>query len=66
MITLQVEKMKCGGCAANVKQTVLAQDANAIVEVSLELKQVTVETTLSSQSLASLISQAGYPASVKS
>ncbi|HEX4918825.1 MAG TPA: heavy-metal-associated domain-containing protein [Limnobacter sp.] len=62
MITLHVEKMKCGGCAANVKQTVLTKDPKAEVEVDLAQKQVNIESRLDGQTLASLISKAGYPA----
>ncbi|WP_370261192.1 heavy-metal-associated domain-containing protein [Limnobacter sp.] len=62
MITLQVEKMKCGGCAANVKQTVLSKDPQAEIDVDLANKQVKVQSCLDAQMLAKLITEAGYPA----
>ncbi|HEX4879814.1 MAG TPA: heavy-metal-associated domain-containing protein [Limnobacter sp.] len=64
MITLHVEKMKCGGCAANVKQAILNKDPQAEVETDLGQKKVSVESSLDGQTLADLISQAGYPASL--
>ncbi|HEX4843461.1 MAG TPA: heavy metal-associated domain-containing protein [Limnobacter sp.] len=65
MITLNVEKVKCGGCAANVRQTVLSKDPQADIEVDLAHKQVRIESSLDGQTLAELISHAGYPATVQ-
>ncbi|MBU0782527.1 MAG: heavy-metal-associated domain-containing protein [Gammaproteobacteria bacterium] len=65
MIELTVEKMKCGGCSANVERAVKAQDPTAQVQIDLALKLVQVESTLPTASLAKIISDAGYPAHVK-
>ena len=65
MIELTVEKMKCGGCAANVERAVKAQDPTAQVQIDLALKLVQVESALPAASLAKIISDAGYPAHVK-
>ncbi|MDP3189222.1 heavy-metal-associated domain-containing protein [Limnobacter sp.] len=65
MIELTVEKMKCGGCSANVERAVKAQDPTAQVQIDLALKLVQVESALPAASLAKIISDAGYPAHVK-
>ncbi|MCR2747818.1 heavy-metal-associated domain-containing protein [Limnobacter parvus] len=65
MIELTVEKMKCGGCSANVERAVKAQDPAAQVQIDLAQKLVQVESTLPAASLAKTISEAGYPAQVK-
>lgn len=65
MIELTVEKMKCGGCSANVERAVKAQDESAMVQVNLALKLVSVESTLPAAILAQTISDAGYPAQLK-
>jgi copper chaperone len=55
MITLSVEKVKCGGCAANVKQ----------VQVDVANKQVEIDSRLDGHTLATIVSQAGYPATLQ-
>jgi copper chaperone len=65
MVTLNVEKVKCGGCAANLKQAVLAKDPQAEIQVHIPNKQVTIDSQLDNQALVTLISQAGYPASLQ-
>lgn len=65
MIELNVEKMKCGGCSANVERAVKAQDPAAKVQIDLALKRVQIESALPAASLAKTISDAGYPATVK-
>ncbi|MCE2746446.1 MAG: heavy-metal-associated domain-containing protein [Burkholderiales bacterium] len=64
MIELTVEKMKCGGCSANVERAVKAQDPTAQVQIDLAKKLVQVESSLPAASLAKTISDAGYPAVV--
>lgn len=64
MIELTVEKMKCGGCSANVERAVKAQDPTAKVHIDLGKKLVQVESSLTAASLIKTISDAGYPAVV--
>lgn len=64
MIELTVEKMKCGGCSANVERAVKAQDESAMVQINLALKLVSVESTLPVAILVQTISDAGYPAQI--
>ncbi|WP_138519043.1 heavy-metal-associated domain-containing protein [Limnobacter alexandrii] len=66
MIELTVEKMKCGGCAANVERAVKAQDVTATVQIDLTQKLVQIQSNLPAATLAKTISEAGYPAQVKS
>ena len=57
-----VEKMMCGGCEANVKK-VLADVASVdSVEVDLKAKTVRVEGDIDAAKIATIISEAGYPA----
>lgn len=62
MIEFTVEKMKCGGCSANVERAVKALDPNATVQIDLGKKLVQVESSLPATSLVKTISDAGYPA----
>jgi len=66
MFEFTVEKMKCGGCSANVERAVKAQDPNATVQIDLGKKLVQVESSLPAASLAKTISDAGYPAVLNS
>lgn len=66
MIELTVEKMKCGGCAANVERAVKTQDVAATVQIDLTQKLVQIQSNLPAATLAKTISDAGYPAQVKS
>ena len=65
MITLNVEKVKCGGCAANLKQAVLAEDPQAELQVDIPNKKVEIDSRLDAQTLANVISKAGYPATLQ-
>lgn len=62
MLEFTVEKMKCGGCSANVERAVKAQDPAAKVQIDLAKKLVQVESSLPATSLVKTISDAGYPA----
>ncbi len=65
MIEFTVEKMKCGGCSANVERAVKALDPAARVDVDLAQKLVRVQSDVPANNLAKTISEAGYPAKVK-
>lgn len=65
MIELTVEKMKCGGCSANVERALKALDPAARVDVDLAQKLVRVQSDLPASTLIKTISEAGYPAQVK-
>ncbi len=57
-----VEKMMCGGCEANVKKALAEVAGVESVEVDLDAKTVTVEGDIDITTIASIISDAGYPA----
>lgn len=65
MIELTVEKMKCGGCSANVERALKALDPAARVDVDLAQKLVRVQSDLPASTLIKTINEAGYPAQVK-
>jgi len=65
MIEFTVEKMKCGGCSANVERVVKTLDPAARVEIDLTQKLVRVQSDLPASNLAKIISDAGYPAQIK-
>lgn len=64
MYELQVEGMRCGGCAGRVTKVIQAVDANAKVDVDLKAKSVRVATASDAKALALAVTQAGYPATV--
>ncbi|HEX4856693.1 MAG TPA: heavy metal-associated domain-containing protein [Limnobacter sp.] len=66
MIELNVEKMKCGGCSANVERVVKSLDPEATVKVDLTTKRVQVEGQMAADVLVDAISKAGYPAQLAS
>jgi copper chaperone len=61
MFTLKVSGMTCGGCINAVTRAIQAQDPQAQVQVDLETQIVSLETRLSSELAAKLISDAGFP-----
>jgi copper chaperone len=63
MFTLKVSGMTCGGCINAVTRAVQAQDPQAQVRADLTTQLVTLETTLSPQLAAGLITDAGFPVS---
>jgi len=63
MFTLKVSGMTCGGCINAVTRAVRAQDPRAQVQADLTTQLVTLETTLSPQLAARLITDAGFPVS---
>jgi copper chaperone len=62
MIELTVEKMKCGGCSANVERAIRTLDPEARVTVDLSSKKVQVEGQMDAAVLVDTVSKAGYPA----
>lgn len=62
MLTMIIEKMKCGGCAANVEKAIKGVDANARVSVDLDTKRVDVDTQADSQAIITALDTAGFTA----
>lgn len=61
MYELQVEGMRCGGCARSVTKTVQSIDSNAIVDVDLASRKVCIDSRASLDAVTSAIREAGYP-----
>jgi copper chaperone CopZ len=59
-----VEKMMCGGCSSNVEKALADIAGVDAVEVDLENKTVTVEGDIDANAIATIITDAGYPATV--
>ena len=56
-----VPDMSCGHCVGVITKTLKALDANASVNVDLQTKKVTVQTTQDRATVAAALAEAGYP-----
>jgi copper chaperone len=63
MFALKVSGMTCGGCINAVTRAIQAQDPQAQVQVDLATQLVSMETSLSAERAAELITDAGFPVS---
>ncbi|MFZ4380176.1 MAG: heavy-metal-associated domain-containing protein [Polynucleobacter sp.] len=61
MFNLTVSGMTCGGCINAVTRAVQAQDPQAKVQADLATQILSLETSLSPELAAQLISDAGFP-----
>lgn len=61
MISLNIPKIRCGGCVATVEKTVLSVDPAATLTADIPARRVDVQTTATPQSLAEALAAAGYP-----
>ena len=65
-VTLQVEGMNCGHCAARIEKTLARTAGVTSAAVDLAGKRVTIEyapETIQPAQLAQVITELGYPAS---
>ncbi|ALH83072.1 MAG: heavy metal transporter [Sphingomonadales bacterium RIFCSPHIGHO2_01_FULL_65_20] len=60
MIDFKVEGMTCGGCVRGVTNALHRVDADAIVNVDLPSKRVSVNSTADVQQLKQAIEKAGF------
>jgi copper chaperone len=63
MFTLKVSGMTCGGCISAVTRAIQAQDPQAKVQADLATQVISLETSLSPELAAGLITDAGFPVS---
>jgi copper chaperone len=63
MFTLKVSGMTCGGCINAVTRAIQAQDPQAKVQADLATQVISLETSLSPELAAGLITDAGFPVS---
>jgi len=61
MIDFKVQGMTCGGCARGVTNALHRVDAEAVVNVDLASKIVSVSSTADAQQLKQAIEKAGFP-----
>lgn len=60
--TLQIENLKCGGCAATIKKGILAIDGVETVDVNLEESSVSITSTKNNLKEVKIkLSKLGYP-----
>ena len=60
--TLQIENLKCGGCAATIKKGILAIHGVENVDVNLEESSVSITSTKNNlQEVKIKLSKLGYP-----
>lgn len=64
MLSLNVPKMSCGGCAASVEKAVKSVDSKATVKVDIHARRVDIESTVDAARIAAAIKSAGYDAIV--
>ncbi|MCG2584339.1 heavy-metal-associated domain-containing protein [Massilia sp. TS11] len=61
MYELQVERMRCGGCAGQVSSAIKAADPAAHIEIDLAGQTLHIESSLALENIAELVQGAGYP-----
>jgi copper chaperone CopZ len=60
MLSLNVPKMSCSGCAANIEKAVKSVDHTATVKVDIAARRVDVDTRIDTARIAEAIKAAGY------
>lgn len=63
MLRLNVPDMSCGHCQATVTDALMDIDRNAQIDVDLANRQVSVQSSASTQTVIAALEKAGYPAS---
>lgn len=63
MYTLNIPKMSCGGCVNNIKAALMKLDDQALINVDLPAKQVTISTDQTIEAVKSALANVGYPIS---
>ncbi|SFB29621.1 copper chaperone [Collimonas sp. OK607] len=65
MIEFNVQDMTCGHCAGRITKAIAGVDANAKVDIKIEGRTVSVESSATADELAEAITDAGYTPQVK-
>ncbi len=66
MTKLNVPDISCGHCKAAIEKTIAALDPNATVDVDLENRTVTFESSTPDAEVMKAIEAEGYPSTVAS
>ena len=56
-----VPDMSCGHCVATIEKALKAEDPTATLRADLKARTAEINTTVSSDALAQLLTAAGYP-----
>ena len=56
-----IPDMSCGHCAGVITKAVQQLDADAMISIDLPAKKVTIETVHDRQTVATALTEAGYP-----
>ena len=56
-----VPDMSCGHCVATIEKALKAEDPTATLRTDLKARTTEINTTVSSDALAQLLTAAGYP-----
>tara|TARA_R110002124_G_C8811833_1_gene503254 strand:+ start:155 stop:352 length:198 start_codon:yes stop_codon:yes gene_type:complete len=64
MTKFNVPKMSCGHCKAAVEKAVADVDAGASVDVDLENRTVSIQSTLADAALIAALEEGGYQATI--
>jgi len=64
MTELKVPEMSCGHCKTAVEKSVASVDAGARVEVDLENRTVSIQSTVPDAALIAALKEGGYLATV--
>jgi len=64
MVRLKIEAMTCGGCAKSITKAIESVDPKAKIDVDIEGRLVTVDSTTNVNSLIEVIHEAGYEATM--
>ena len=60
MLSLNVPKMSCGGCAASIERAVKSVDGKAMVTIDIRGKRVDIDSTVDAAKITAAIKSAGY------
>lgn len=61
MLEFNLPDMSCGHCASTVTQTCKLVDPAAKVEVDLNARKVTIQSSEDAQDFSEALAEAGYP-----
>jgi copper chaperone len=61
MLEFDVQAMSCGHCVRAVSEAIREIDPEARVDVDLDSKKVTVESSAARPALVEALTEAGYP-----
>jgi len=64
-VQLYIEKMECNGCVRSVTATIKELDSNAVIDIDLPQKTVTIQSTQPVDAITLALEEAGFSAQVR-